>query len=97
MECINSKNNHWYFLFFIIAFFVVIFFSQITVLSQGIENNINDPKSLECFLDGIITSQLDSYHIPGATLAVVKDGRIVIAKGYGYADLKNREPVLLVH
>ena len=81
-------------MFFIIAFLLLFFFQlNSTVLSQEIENDINDLESLECFLDGIITSQLDSYHIPGATLAVVKAGRIVIAKGYGYADLKNREPV----
>jgi N-acyl-D-amino-acid deacylase len=30
---------------------------------------------------------------PGAALAVARDGRLVLAKGYGYADIMTREPV----
>lgn len=30
---------------------------------------------------------------PGAALAVARDGRLVLAKGYGYADVMTREPV----
>ena len=50
---------------------------------------LNDPEELEDFLDGVMSAKLESYHIPGATVAVVKDGELFFAKGYGYADLKN--------
>ncbi len=53
-----------------------------------------DPEELEAFLDGVITAQLNAYHIPGATVAVVKDGKLFFARGYGYADLDNRKPVI---
>ncbi len=53
-----------------------------------------DPEELEAFLDGVITAQLDAYHIPGATVAVVKDGKLLFSKGYGYADIENRKPVI---
>lgn len=43
-----------------------------------------DPEELDAFLDGVITAQLNAYHIPGATVAVVKDGKLFFAKGYGY-------------
>lgn len=53
-----------------------------------------DPDELEYFLDGIMTAHLQSYHIAGATLSVVKDGKILLAKGYGFADVKNKKPVI---
>jgi CubicO group peptidase (beta-lactamase class C family) len=53
-----------------------------------------DAEELEHFLDGVMSAQLESYHIPGATVAVVKDGELFFAKGYGNADLKNHKPVV---
>jgi CubicO group peptidase (beta-lactamase class C family) len=55
---------------------------------------LNDPKELEDFLDGVMSAHLEGSHIPGATVAAVKDGELFFAKGYGYTDLKNREPVV---
>src|SRR3972149_5516851 len=49
--------------------------------------------ALEAFLDGVIASQMRSHQIASATLAVVKDGELVLAKGYGYADREARLPV----
>jgi len=49
-----------------------------------------DPAELEAFMDGSIEAQLEAYNIAGATVAVVKDGALFFAKGYGYADLKER-------
>jgi CubicO group peptidase (beta-lactamase class C family) len=54
---------------------------------------LSDPQELGSFLDGIMTAQLKDHHIPGATLAVVKDGKIFFKKGYGYADIDKRLPV----
>ncbi|WP_276259077.1 serine hydrolase domain-containing protein [Haloglomus litoreum] len=48
---------------------------------------------LEPFVDGLVTSQLETHHIPGATVAVVKDGELLFAKGYGHADVANDVPV----
>ena len=53
----------------------------------------SDPQELEAFLDGIFAAQMQAYNIPGATVAVVKDGELFFAKGYGYADLEKRTPV----
>ncbi len=62
--------------------------------SISFQQGLSDPEELEAFLDGMITAQLDAYHIPGATVAVVKDGKLLFAKGYGYADLEERKPVI---
>jgi len=47
-----------------------------------------DPEEVEAFLDEIMPANLALYNVPGATVAVVKDGELVIAKGYGYSDLR---------
>ncbi|GCE02766.1 serine hydrolase domain-containing protein [Dictyobacter aurantiacus] len=48
-----------------------------------------DSRELETFLDRELGAQLAKKHIPGATVSVVKDGRLFFAKGYGYADLQH--------
>lgn len=53
-----------------------------------------DRAELEAFLEGIMAGYMKSYHIAGATLAVVKDGEIFFANGYGYADVKEKKPVI---
>jgi CubicO group peptidase (beta-lactamase class C family) len=43
--------------------------------------------------DALVTRLLQKYEVPGAALAVVKDGRLVLARGYGLADVDRQEPV----
>ncbi|MGA2866066.1 MAG: serine hydrolase [Verrucomicrobiota bacterium] len=43
-------------------------------------------------LDTNMQSILLTYAIPGGSLAVVKDGRLVFTSGYGWADVENDEP-----
>jgi CubicO group peptidase (beta-lactamase class C family) len=52
-----------------------------------------DPAELEAFLDDLLEKEMEEYHIAGAAVAVVKDGQLFFAKGYGYADLENKIPV----
>jgi CubicO group peptidase (beta-lactamase class C family) len=49
---------------------------------------------LEAFLDGLVPVQLQSRDIAGAVIAVVKDGQVLLAKGYGYADYSAKKPVV---
>jgi CubicO group peptidase (beta-lactamase class C family) len=48
----------------------------------------------ETFLDALIPSQLQNRNIAGAVVSVVKDGQVLFQKGYGYADLEEKKPVL---
>jgi CubicO group peptidase (beta-lactamase class C family) len=48
---------------------------------------------VETFLDGIVPLQLDREDVAGAIVSVVKDGKPLFTKGYGYADVKNKKPV----
>jgi len=52
-----------------------------------------DPAELEAFLDTLMAEQMEEHHIPGAAVAVVKDGELFFAKGYGLADIEAGIPV----
>ncbi|HEY2138588.1 MAG TPA: serine hydrolase domain-containing protein [Chthoniobacterales bacterium] len=49
---------------------------------------------LEAFLDALIPAQLQNRDIAGAVVSVVKDGRVLLEKGYGYADFAAKKPVV---
>jgi len=48
---------------------------------------------LASFLNITMSAELSTYHIPGATVALVKNGTLFYANGYGYADVANKTPV----
>jgi CubicO group peptidase (beta-lactamase class C family) len=54
---------------------------------------VHDRAELAAFLDGVMTANLRDKHVAGATVAVVKDGALFYAKGYGYSDVGRRAPV----
>jgi CubicO group peptidase (beta-lactamase class C family) len=48
---------------------------------------------LSAFFDGLVPLQIEQDDIAGAVVAVVKDGQVIFAKGYGYSNLKDKKPV----
>ena len=48
---------------------------------------------LEAFFDGLIPLQMERSDVAGATVLVVKDGREILKKGYGYSDITKKTPV----
>jgi CubicO group peptidase (beta-lactamase class C family) len=52
-----------------------------------------DQPSLEAFIDSVAGVEIREYGVPGMVIAVVRDGRVVLCKGYGYADLRARRPM----
>jgi CubicO group peptidase (beta-lactamase class C family) len=45
------------------------------------------------FLDGFMPQEIEHADIAGAVVAVVKDGKLLFAKGYGYSDVAKKTPV----
>ena len=54
---------------------------------------LRSKQDLETFFDGVMAAHLKYKPLAGATLSVVKDGKVLLVKGYGYADLDKRIPV----
>ncbi|HEY6071925.1 MAG TPA: serine hydrolase domain-containing protein, partial [Anaerolineales bacterium] len=52
-----------------------------------------DPAEMEAFMDKLFAADMEKYQIAGAAVAVVKDGKLFFAKGYGYADIQKGIPV----
>lgn len=52
-----------------------------------------DPDELEAFSDAFFPARMEELHIPGLTFVFVQDGQVVLAKGYGQADLEQGIPV----
>jgi len=51
------------------------------------------PADLAAFFDGALPILLQSNDIAGAVVCVVRDGKTLFAKGYGYQDLEKKTPV----
>jgi CubicO group peptidase (beta-lactamase class C family) len=54
-------------------------------------------EDLSSFLDGFVPFALERGDVAGGVVSVVKDGKVLFAKGYGYANLEKRTPVTTDH
>jgi CubicO group peptidase (beta-lactamase class C family) len=43
-------------------------------------------------IDDYVRTQMQRLHIPGVSLAIVRDGRVIKAQGYGFANLELKAP-----
>lgn len=65
--------------------YVIVFLVPLALPAQ------EKSKSVEQFVDGIdkkMPQMLEDFSIPGAALAIMVDGEIVLQKGYGFADIE---------
>jgi CubicO group peptidase (beta-lactamase class C family) len=59
-------------------------------LSPIATHTLGDPQELEIFIDGIMASQLIDQNVAGAIVVIVSSGQVLLAKGYGYADVEKQ-------
>ncbi len=59
----------------------------------GAPENPLTAADVDAFLDGLMPAALNTAEVPGAVVVVVKDGRVLFEKGYGFADYARRTPV----
>lgn len=67
----------------LIVFFVSFFSSRLTA----------QPPFIKDSLDSYIQQGLKDWNIPGLAIAIVKDGKVVVMKGFGVRDITTKEPV----
>ena len=51
------------------------------------QNNLKFVEQLESKLDSVIQTNMESQHIPGLAFIIIKDGKTLLKKGYGYTSL----------
>src|SRR5215472_13387005 len=44
-------------------------------------------------LDELASQAMKEWKVPGVAIAIVQDGKVIYAKGYGYRDLEQKLPV----
>jgi CubicO group peptidase (beta-lactamase class C family) len=55
--------------------------------------HVLEKADLEAFFDGIIPLQLERSDVAGATVLIMKDGKELLKKGYGFADVSKKKLV----
>lgn len=55
--------------------------------------NLDNIGALEAFLDGIVETYREEEHVAGVTLSIVRNGQIILEKGYGFSGLDPHRPV----
>src|SRR5690554_4702283 len=50
-------------------------------------------ENIGTYIDGTIEAQMILEDTPAVTVSVIKDGELIFAKGYGYADIAAQKPV----
>ncbi|MEP7185266.1 MAG: serine hydrolase [Rhodanobacter sp.] len=65
---------------------------SVTDLQGASEHELTN-QDLSVFLDGFVPLALARGDVAGGVVSVVKDGKVLFSKGYGYADLAKRTPV----
>jgi CubicO group peptidase (beta-lactamase class C family) len=56
-------------------------------------SNLDPPGTLGPFLSEVMSEHLEEFGLAGASVTVVHDGEVVVANGYGHADLEAGIPV----
>ncbi|WP_081393213.1 serine hydrolase domain-containing protein [Paenibacillus odorifer] len=67
--------------------------TALTLTQTEAPANLDDTESLTTFVDGIMEKDMNRLQIPGAVISIVKDDKIILAKGYGSSNLEAAAPV----
>src|ERR1051326_8050737 len=62
------------------------------LFSLALHAGAQDSKQIDAFVNQL----MEKRGVPGVSLAVVKNGKVVYAKGYGFAALENKVPAAVV-
>lgn len=63
------------------------------VMAQEHSPSLTDQESVAAFVDELMAEHMAENDVPGATIAIVHQGEVVLEKGYGYANLADEMPV----
>jgi CubicO group peptidase (beta-lactamase class C family) len=75
------------------AILIVLALLATTAWSQSPAGAPLNSQDVGAFLDAYFAQHLEKFHVPGAAVAVVKDGKVIAMKGYGYSNVEQKIPV----
>jgi N-acyl-D-amino-acid deacylase len=87
MECSSSFVSRWHALALVMTLLLVTTAHGEEIPITGRE----DPRLAD--IDRFMVAFLQNHQVPGASLAIARNGRIVYARGFGFADVAAKEPV----
>ncbi len=73
--------------------FYCLFLALLLVPGTTQANDIGDSATLEAFVDGVMLATMDQEHVAGAVVVITNREKVLLAKGYGYADIEKGLPV----
>lgn len=92
----NIKSMQ-YSLFSISTMLKVVLFATLAVLGHAnfayTQPNSNPNPDPLADLDASISKVMEDWHVPGLAIGIVKNGKILLAKGYGKRNIKNQKAV----
>ncbi len=56
-------------------------------------DDLDDPKVVEAFVDGVVKPLMAEGHSPSGVFVLMKDGEVILQKGYGWQNVEERIPV----
>ena len=74
-----------------LAFILVVLFTVFLPDSVFAVKDKKDP--IPDKLDGLFSKSLKEFNVPGMAIAIVKDGQVVLSKGYGVKNTETKEKV----
>jgi len=95
-------KEKFYLLSFVLSFFLFAFTQAVTAQTNDImkpeapvkvfAEDLKNAVELEAFFDNLVPKLMEKDHVPGVAISLVKDGKQLFAKGYGYANLDTGKP-----
>ena len=77
-------------------FIALLFLSVQSCTGQSFEQHIKIEKSAHSFnrkVDSIVAKKMNTYHIPGLSIGIIKNDSILFSKGYGIKSINTKEIV----
>ena len=66
---------------------LVLFLSAVLCSAEEVSSTFTDAQAQS------VVAAMEREHVPGAILVVVKDGQVLVSRGFGYANLETKLPV----
>ena len=85
-RCASPRDSQWA---AIVAVLVLLVAPGTVAARQASAGQTTVPPDFDAYVARV----LDTFDVPGVSVAIVKDGKVLLAKGFGVKDLGTGEPV----